>query len=167
MRVAGLAEGVHALAQRRRGRHRREAQRITEEGVAAHGLDGVEVGLPGAQQPHIGLDQRTGRNAVLAGNGETRIDDLVDLRKALEVLPHQRQSGVRRQVVGQALDLKVGHGDGGGGKAVIISNARRLHPPGEQKNAGNSCQARVLAVRVTDSGFQLFGMQGYGRGSCV
>ena len=85
-------------------------------------------------------------------NGETRIDDLVDLRKALEVLPHQGQSGVRRQVVGQALDLKVGHGDGGGGKAVIISNARRLHPPGEQKNTGNSCQARVLAVRVTDSG---------------
>ena len=98
------------------------------------------------------LDQGAGRNAALGGNGETRIDDLVDLRKALEVLPHQRQSGVRRQVVGQALDLKVGHGDGGGGKAVIISNARRLHPPGEQKNAGNSCQARVLAVRVTDSG---------------
>jgi len=59
---------------------------------------------------------------------------------------------MRRQVVGQALDLKVGHGDGGRSKAVIISNARRLHPPGEQKNAGNSCQAKVLAVRVTDSG---------------
>ena len=52
------------------------------------------------------LDQGAGRNAALGGNGETRIDDLVDLRKALEVLPHQGQSGVRRQVVGQALDPK-------------------------------------------------------------
>jgi len=60
-----------------------------------------------------------------------------DLRKGLEVLPHQRQSGICRQVVGQALDSKVGHGGGNMGKAAITSKARRLHPPGELINAEN------------------------------
>jgi hypothetical protein len=60
-----------------------------------------------------------------------------DLRNALEVLPHQQQSGIRRQVVGQALDSKVGHGGGDMGKATITSKTRRPNPPGEVRDAEN------------------------------
>jgi hypothetical protein len=42
----------------------------------------------------------------------------------LEILPHQRQSGIRLQVVGQTFDLKVGHGGSGRLSTTII-----LGPP--------------------------------------
>ncbi|MFZ3043125.1 MAG: hypothetical protein WA108_15295 [Thiobacillus sp.] len=49
----------------------------------------------------------------LTGNGKTRVDDLVDLGKAFEVLPDQRQSRLRCQIVGQAFDLEVGQAAAG------------------------------------------------------
>jgi hypothetical protein len=104
-----------------------------EEGILTQRFDGVEVGFAGTQQADIGFDQAAAGNAALAGNGKARVDDLIDLGKALEILPHQRQACVRREVVGKAFDLKVGHGGGGIFNAAIISSrladfTRRVRP---------------------------------------
>ena len=119
--VTRIRHGIHALAQGGRRGHSHQAERRLEEGILAQRFDGVEVGLAGAQQPHASLDQAAGIDTALTGNGEARVDDLVDPGMAFEVLPDQRQSGMRGQVAGQAFDLEIGHGGGNQFNAAIIS----------------------------------------------
>jgi hypothetical protein len=107
-----------------------EAQSRFEEGIVAQRFDGVKIGFAGTHQSDIGFDQTAGMDAAFTGNREARVDDLIDLGKALEVLPDQRQSGMRGQVVGQAFDLKVGHGGAGIFNATIISSPPPLSPAG-------------------------------------
>lgn len=103
--VAGIRQRIHALAQCRRRGHRHQTQRIAEKGVLAQRFDGVEVGFARA----LGFDQAAGGDATLTGDGKDWVNDLVDLSKTFEALPHQRQPCVCGKVVGQAFDLKVGH----------------------------------------------------------
>lgn len=131
--------------------HGYRAQRVLEEGVPAQRFNGVEVGCAGAQQADIGLEQAAGGDTALAGNGKARVDDLVDLGKAFEVLPDQRQSRLRCQIVGQALiwkswrrrEMQCRH---------YLKPPCRLHPRGAGKFIYNPRCRRVCGDAVTDSG---------------
>ena len=77
----------------------------------------------------------------MAVNGEAWLNDLIDLGDKFEVLPDQRQSSMRGQVVGQTFDLKVGHDGTGIFNAALPQAPCRLHPLG----ATNSLPTPVSA----------------------
>ncbi len=98
-----------------------------------------------ARTPAAGKGRRVSHqpvNAAFAGNGEARVNDLIDLGETIEVLPDQRQSSMRGQVVGQTFDLKVGHGGTGIFKAAIISSPAAFTRWVQQ----SSLQTRVSAM---------------------
>lgn len=104
------------------------------------------------QQADIGFDQATAGDAAATVDRESRINDLINLGIAFELLPHQAQTGVRREVVGQTLDLKVGHDGGGKFNAAIISNLQPTSPA--RCDRIWPLPALVLEVRENGHGFR-------------
>lgn len=126
--IARTRQRIHALAQGRRRGHGHQAGRVPEESVPAQRFNAVEVGLAGTQQADIGLEQAASGNAALAGNGKARVDDLVVLGKAFEILPDQRQSCLRCQIVGRRLIWKSVMAAAGNSTPRSLRPPRRLHP---------------------------------------
>jgi hypothetical protein len=119
--------GVEPLAQRRAGRQQLDAQRLLEERVAAESLHGVEVALALHQQTDVAAHDVAAAHA--AAHRQRRIEPAPRRLQRLQVVTHQRQSGHRREVVGQLLDLDSAHGAELSRTAGRIS--ARTHPQGK------------------------------------
>ena len=99
--------GVHALAQSRGRRHHANIQRTGEELVTPKCFDRIEVIFALRQQAQVGLQNIAVGDAAHAGR-EFAVNALADFQ-ALGVLPHQGQSGIGGEVVGQFFDIEVSH----------------------------------------------------------
>jgi hypothetical protein len=140
------ALGIEALAKGGARGRLRQAQGAQREGARAQRLDGLEVALALAQQP------QDASHDVAVGDArahrEGRVDQGIEV-DALQILPDERQTGVRDQVVGQLLDDEVGHRALTCRVSVVI---RLSHCFGERKRYifGEGSRIQVVERLVSD-----------------
>lgn len=137
------AHGVKALAQRGAGGHGAQAQCLVGEALGAKVLNGHKIVLAQGEQAQVALED------VAVGNAATHRVLRVDHGRqvdALEQAPHQSQTTMAAQIVGQLLDNKFNR----------IRHLHFFHLQGEPK-MGFKCLIcmRIYpypGLEVTDSG---------------